>query len=285
MSNKLEKTPIIDLHPIIEGEGSLMGCPAIMIRVSGCNLSCMFDNSICDTAYSSFCPEKGKYTLADVDKMIKDHPFISTISLSGGEPCLYPELIVHLKKAYPDHYLLVETNGTVMLSKEVYKCVDLFSISPKLSGATPTKEKCEANGMEWNNKMRAHDILRQNLDPLATMIAHSKDFQLKYVISEEDDLKEAEIQINTLMIIDYLRDQPKDKVTDYLTKAKETQGEYIPEDFKTRVVLCRIWLMPSGITREHLDAKRQWLMEKCIEKGFNYSDRLHIVAYGNKREA
>ena len=43
--------------------------------------------------------------------------------------------------------------------------------------------------------------------------------------------------------------------------------------------------MPEGVTPEQLQKRRPWIIEKAIELGYNFSDRLHIVAYGNKREA
>ena len=47
-----------------------VGVPHILIRTSGCNLRCTFKGSICDTAYSSWNPEKGKYSLNDVVDII-----------------------------------------------------------------------------------------------------------------------------------------------------------------------------------------------------------------------
>lgn len=41
--------------------------------------------------------------------------------------------------------------------------------------------------------------------------------------------------------------------------------------------------MPEGITREQLDAKRLQTIEACLNNGYNFTDRLHIIAWGNKR--
>lgn len=278
----MEKFPIIDLHPIIQGEGIFMGSPMIMIRVSGCNLSCVFANSICDTPYSSFNPEKGRFSLEDVDQMIRKYPQIHYISLSGGEPGLYPELITYLKENYPSHFLLVETNGTVKISEEVASQIDFASISPKLEGSTPTEEKCEKLGIPFTNRMMVHDAQRFNLEALMSWILQTRDFQLKYVVGSERDLTEVKEQVMTLSIADYVSNFSKKEGRKKLEEIIATQD--LPKDFRTKISINSISLMPAGIEKEQLEETRGWLMEKCIELGYNYSDRLHIVAFGNERE-
>jgi len=44
-----------------------------------------------------------------------------------------------------------------------------------------------------------------------------------------------------------------------------------------------VWLMPEGLVEEELRKRRVWLMELCTELGYNYTERLHIIAYGDKR--
>ena len=45
----------------------------------------------------------------------------------------------------------------------------------------------------------------------------------------------------------------------------------------------KVWLMPEGLTQEQLNERRVWLMELCEQEGYNFTDRLHIIAYGDKR--
>ena len=44
-----------------------------------------------------------------------------------------------------------------------------------------------------------------------------------------------------------------------------------------------VWLMPEGLVEEELRKRRVWLMDICQKQGYNYSDRLHIIAYGDIR--
>ena len=45
----------------------------------------------------------------------------------------------------------------------------------------------------------------------------------------------------------------------------------------------KVWLMPEGLVSEELTSRRRWLMELCQNYGYNYTDRLHIIAYGDIR--
>ena len=44
-----------------------------------------------------------------------------------------------------------------------------------------------------------------------------------------------------------------------------------------------VWLMPEGLTENQLNVRRAWLMELCEREGYNYTDRLHIIAFGDVR--
>jgi len=80
------------------------------------------------------------------------------------------------------------------------------------------------------------------------LILKHPDYQLKPVISNEEDLNEV----------------------------KELQE-------KLGISNDKVWLMPEGLVTEELTVRRKWLMELCQKEGYNYTDRLHIIAYGDKR--
>ena len=98
-----KKRPIIEVFNSIEGEGNTAGEATIFVRLSGCNLRCCFDNSICDTAYSSFVPEKGKYNYQSVVDIIEKYPMTTAFSISGGEPFLHPDVIADLIEIANDY--------------------------------------------------------------------------------------------------------------------------------------------------------------------------------------
>lgn len=45
----------------------------------------------------------------------------------------------------------------------------------------------------------------------------------------------------------------------------------------------RVWMMPLGVTEEAIQSRTRQLMLLCAVAGVNYSDRLHIRAYGDMR--
>jgi 7-carboxy-7-deazaguanine synthase len=45
----------------------------------------------------------------------------------------------------------------------------------------------------------------------------------------------------------------------------------------------RILLMPEGRTPDALEKKSSWLTEACVEHGFRFTTRLHIILWGDER--
>lgn len=252
---KAEQTPIIDLHTCIQGEGSLVGVPHILVRVSGCNLRCVFGNSLCDTVYSSHYPEKGKFSQFDIEKMVQQNPQITCILLTGGEPSLYPDFIKWMADVFPEHTITVETNGTIYPGP-IANRVDLASISPKLSSSTPTKEKVEKLGISLDGWEEKHEKSRTNINSIVQWIRAARATQLKYVISEESDISEVLSQITSIQSIMGCQLDPRS-----------------------------IYLMPAGDTEEKLQKNRVMVADLCVALGFSYSDRIQYVIYGSKREA
>lgn len=260
--------PIIDLHTCLQGEGKLAGVPHILVRLSGCNLRCTFKDSCCDTPYSSFDPEKGKYTLQDVQKFCEDNLGISHIMITGGEPCLHLDLVEEFASGGEDFeypiFVTIETNGSIKIPISVMRSVDLVSISPKLKSSIPTQEKMKRFGMKYSEEIEKRHIKeRENIPNIVNWIIYADDFQLKYVVGSEKDLEEIEEQLSKIEDELYNRD----------------------EDELAMFIRSGVYLMPEGVTPEQISEKRVWLMEECLKRGFNYSDRLQILAYGNKREA
>jgi len=244
--NKVQ--PLGETYTCLQGEGKYIGIPHILIRVTGCRLRCQFSNSFCDTPYASWKPEKGKFTLNDIVKFYEDNPHIKYTMITGGGPTIHPELLKELcviGKKY-NHTITIETEGSEFVETEA----DCISLSPKLSNSTPQPGTWMpfANREVTEKDKQQHEKWRCNYDAMKKLIEYHPDYQLKPVISIETDLNEVEDLQNILGI-------PNDKV----------------------------WLMPEGLVTEELNKRRVWLMELCQNYGYNFTDRLHIIAYGDKR--
>lgn len=74
----------------------------------------------------------------------------------------------------------------------------------------------------------------------------------------------------------------------------ECQFKFVVNDLNDLTEICQIvknaeilqsnvYLMPQGISVEQINNKMPMIFDMCKQTGFNYSDRLHIRAYGNKK--
>ena len=246
MSDKV--IPINEIYTCLQGEGKYVGIPHILIRVTGCKLRCQFSNSFCDTPYSSWGPEKGKFRYTDIFDFFDNHRHIKHTMITGGGPTAQPKLLINLCKMAKEfgQHITIETEGSEFVETKA----DFISLSPKLSNSTPrpgdwmpylNKEVTE------NDKIR-HEKWRTNHHAMKKLIAQHPDYQLKPVISSEKDLEEVK-ELQEILSV------PNDKV----------------------------YLMPEGITSEELTKRRKWLFDMCVREGYNFSDRLQIIVYGDKR--
>jgi 7-carboxy-7-deazaguanine synthase len=160
----------------LQGEGVLAGTPSVFVRLSGCNLRCLW----CDTPYTSWAPEGDQMLLESILAEVRRY-CATHVVVTGGEPMIAPG-IVDLTRGLKelDLHITIETAGTVY---EPVVC-DLMSISPKLANSTPL----EGEGGRW---ARQHDRLRYQPDVLHRLMAEYE-YQLKFVVSEAGDIAEIE---------------------------------------------------------------------------------------------
>ena len=225
---------IAEIFHSIQGEGLLAGVPSIFIRTSGCNLRCDW----CDTPYASWKPEGPEMSVQEILEKISawncDH-----VVLTGGEPMIapsLPELATALKKE--GKHITIETAGTILPNG--IPC-DLASLSPKLSNSTPSPERDPA----WAKKPES-----TRLQPaVISDWIRNYNFQLKFVVSSENDL----VEIKSLLL-------------------------NLPP-----VPLHQILLMPEGIDTQTLASRSPWLVDTCKREGFRFCPRLQIELFGHTR--
>lgn len=266
--------PICDLFCSLQGEGVRTGVPSIFIRVSGCNLRCVFKGSICDTPYSSFSPEKSKYTVEDVKKIIADNPQVNDIVITGGEPLMYKkDLEQMLTDIWEDRFVVtIETNGTLPILNPLtnkYK-VALYSVSPKLSTSmakagdrvmTPHGEK-----IFGTEEVERLEKTRINIKNLTDIVMQSNDYQFKFVYSGPECIDEIENIYKKMAAC-----------------AEKLDDRWALLQYKNNRPELHTMLMPEGITEEQLKTKRLEMADVCIKKGWRFTDRLHIIIWGDVR--
>lgn len=248
----------------LQGEGKLIGTSCLFIRTSACNLRCAWfgvdgNGSLCDTPYSSHKPEKNMMGIDDIIEIVIENtkPYnIKHIVISGGEPTMQTAALEELveRLSFLEYHITIETNGTIF-SEKLAKFVDLVSLSPKLSTSTPWEKNLTNTGVKFNEKWaKKHEKLRINKDVLRRWIIKSKeygnDFQLKFVITSKEDLKEIEDLIF------------------------ELPSSIQPSD---------ICLMPEGVDVESLNSRTSWMIEETVKRGWRFTPRLHINLFGKNR--
>ena len=128
---------ITEIFAGIQGETSYTGLPFAFVRLTGCNLRCRY----CDTTYAYDCGRE--FTLEDVVSRIAAFG-LSRTCVTGGEPMLQedtPSLVKDLLDR--GHQVLVETNGTVLLSGLDPRAVKIMDVKCPASG--------EHGKMLWRN--------------------------------------------------------------------------------------------------------------------------------------
>nr|WP_321410700.1 7-carboxy-7-deazaguanine synthase QueE [uncultured Carboxylicivirga sp.] len=246
----------------IQGEGKLAGVPSLFIRLSSCNLRCIWqmeDGSYCrcDTTYASFHPDQ---TIEmEVDEIVQwlKHNLgsVKHVVVTGGEPLLQKKPLAVLCQKIKEElnlHITIESNGT-LFDSEVAQWVDLFSISPKLRNSEPNAEKLASYNLKDAGPFKFHAEKRRNIGALQSYInicnQSDKELQLKFVIGKPEDYK-------------------------------EIQSEYLDQlaDYHSNDIL----LMPLGATREEIAKSAPMVLEMSIANGWRYSPRVHIELFGSK---
>lgn len=148
---------VTEIFRSIQGESTHAGRPCTFVRLSGCNLRCLW----CDTAYSwePGAPMSVEDVLAEVDRQ-----GCPLVEITGGEPLAQaetPELARRLVEA--GYEVLVETNGSLpidALDRRVSAIVDV---------------KCPSSGMAGQMDRGNFERLRAK-DELKFVIADRQDF-------------------------------------------------------------------------------------------------------------
>lgn len=228
----------------VQGEGPAIGRPRTFVRLSGCNLHCVW----CDTAYTwnwagtpfahqssaKFDPSREMIKLSAAETADRIHALPSEgVVITGGEPLLQTDAVIEMIDALRQHdhraLIEIETNGSIVPSDALVDRIDYFVVSPKLTHS----------GNDAAIALKP-DALRR----FAEMNAAS----LKFVCKDASDVSAADAIANQY---------------------------YFPAQ--------RIYIMPEGTTSETIHARGPTLIDATIAHGFNYSDRLHIHLFGQKR--
>ena len=145
-----------EIYLSVQGESSYTGLPCVFIRLTGCNLRCIW----CDTAYAFY--EGKSMSIDEIVGKVKNFG-VKLIEITGGEPLMqenvYPLMNGLIEKGFQ---VLLETGGSLSLEKVPRDIIKIMDI------------KCPGSGEHKNN----------NLDNLKFL--ETKD-EVKFVILNRHD--------------------------------------------------------------------------------------------------
>lgn len=140
----------------IQGESTYAGLPCVFIRLTGCNLRCVY----CDTTYAY--EEGSDYSIDAVMKEVAKYKS-SLIEITGGEPLKQTDTHNLAESLLNDgRTVLIETNGSLDISCLNPAIIKIMDIKTPGSG--------ENEKMNWTN-----------------INFLSKNDNAKFVITNEDD--------------------------------------------------------------------------------------------------
>ncbi len=143
----------------LSGEGTSMGVPTIFVRLSGCNLNCLY----CDTQYAQECREDLRVT--QIVSRLQLNPIVPLI-ITGGEPLVQADEVGNLVFATSGRRTEIETNGSIDPPKSWFKDVGCWSVDVKCPSSGPPYGSFKT---KWLRRMRKQD-------------------QLKFVVGTQEDL-------------------------------------------------------------------------------------------------
>ncbi len=188
--------------PTIQGEGKTVGKEVLFLRLTGCNLYCIW----CDTpwtwnwigtdfkhpAKSAEVDETHEMTAEQIFTRLKElGGDLRSVVISGGEPLTQQKMLLPLLRLLraDGWWIEVETNGTVPPSKGVWEMVDQINCSPKLSSAQiPYDERIKPKtlmALNSSGKTNFKFVIMNNQDAEEMLALHDQfRFRDVYVMAE-----------------------------------------------------------------------------------------------------
>ena len=267
--------PIVELYTAVQSEGSRAGYPTIVIRTTGCTHRCFFgEGGWCDSWYTSIHPEKGTFSFNDIIKMYDENPHISEMMLTGGSPTMHPALVNELTHFAHERnlFITIETEGSHFVPTDYP--IGLISLSPKFANSVPVLGVATPQGKVTDQKMiDQHNKFRMNYKAIAQMIAYHDSFHLKPVIDKDLSI-----------IPEY--EEFMDRLAQELRTVQGVNDIYFDymEDSEIKQYLKdNTWMMPAGDDRPALFETYPIVMNYCRDKGYKFTGREHIMAFGTER--
>ena len=156
---------VTEIFRSIQGESTYAGLPCIFVRLTGCNLRCVW----CDTAYAFYGGQTKSVeeVLAAVKALSQcdGRRLVNLVELTGGEPLLQQDIYPLIDRLLEDRYrVLIETSGERPIDKLPQPVIRIVDV------------KCPGSGEGGTFRMGNLAAL-QSQDQLKFVLADRRDYE------------------------------------------------------------------------------------------------------------
>ncbi|KAA8498601.1 7-carboxy-7-deazaguanine synthase [Porphyridium purpureum] len=251
---------VSEMFASVQGEGPNSGRPSVFLRLGLCNLECAW----CDTKYTwLFKEEQLRRIRADVAPDLK-HTVGDRVFDRKGE----------LQKLGLDQVIAqVNALGKSQISRAAAVVItggEPLVHKPQLTYLVPAlldhgyEVEFETNGTLSPRGIPVERTVHFNVSPKLRNAAHGNTKQT----IKPDVLREF---VERGAAFKFVIQSPND--VDEVLEVLDASS----------VPRARVFLMPQGKTHAELAERGAWVAELCVRHGLNYSHRVHVALWGDKR--
>ena len=228
----------------LQGEGPASGRPSVFVRLSLCNLTCTW----CDTPYT--------WNWDDRDF---NHDSPQRYKREDEQSSLGLETLSERVADYPCANFVITGGEPMVQQKRLAKWFEHHC-----------KEDPTAT---FDIETNATIIPISTFDPFIALYVCSPKLSNAGIVESERIVPEAMryFASHSRAVFKFVVDSEQD-----LNEVKALQ-----EDFS--IDSARVYLMPLGTTDEVTRARHGWLSQRCLDEGYHFSPRLHLMLYGDGR--
>ena len=247
------KIPIVEMFYTIQGEGEKMGYPSVFVRIGGCNLTCKGFG--CEVK----SPKTNEIiTGCDSIRAVNVRHFRDKWTYYND----FQTLVTDINKCIPSNYqkpLIIITGGEPMLYRESEILIDTieYYISRNYEVWFETNGTLTPDFDKYNIYKKCNFAISPKLknsgesaelNPyvINNILTNTKDSHLKFVLNKE---LEGTDEIDELL----------DKIPTY----------------------AKVFIMPQGGNQKELDKNSVNVFKYSLNRGFHFSDRLHIRVFND----
>ncbi|MGD1959968.1 MAG: 7-carboxy-7-deazaguanine synthase QueE [Fulvivirga sp.] len=231
----------------IQGEGKSLGKPSIFVRTTLCNLHCIW----CDTDYT------WNWKGTRFRHVNDQKPGYEKFDKAEWIEEVATKAIVEQIASFPCKNVVL-TGGEPLLQQE-----ELTELCQELKSRDYWIE------IETNSTLSPNKSLRELIDQ----------YNVSPKLKNSDNPERIRIKPKVLTAFS---GDPK-SIFKFVIDSEEDLSEVFELQKNFNIPAEKIYLMPQGTNAETLNQKCLWLVEICKTYGFNFTDRLHVQLWGDKK--